>query len=128
VLENIPEGTDWVFMNSLNPLLYDQTFMDTLGTVCQERQIAISWFLGEPTQGYVMGYGITIPATDRHAAHVVDRILRGADPAELPVETADNHFWINLEAAEAIGLEIPVGILRQAEVIARPGYFDEPTE
>lgn len=75
-------------------------------------------------QGYVMGYGPSYNETGRQAAQVIDRILRGASPADLPVQIAENYLMINLEAAEAIGLEIPESILRQADVIVRPGDFD----
>jgi putative ABC transport system substrate-binding protein len=72
-----------------------------------------------------MGFGPDIVEATRQAASVTDRILRGADPADLPVQPAENYLTINLEAAAAIDLTIPRGLLRQADLIVRPGDFEE---
>jgi putative ABC transport system substrate-binding protein len=50
---------------------------------------------------------------------LVDQILKGAKPADLPVETAEHFLHINLKAATAIGLTIPDDILRQADLVIR---------
>ncbi len=123
-LENIPDGTDWLFLTPYVP--YDQEFSQALLTVSETYQIPISYFMFVPVQGYLMGYGPNIDASDRQAARQVDRILRGASPAILPVQTAENYLYINLEAAEALHMEIPASVLRQADLIVRPGYFDNP--
>jgi putative ABC transport system substrate-binding protein len=55
----------------------------------------------------------------RRAAHYVDKILKGANPAEMPVEKPTHYeFVINLKTAKALGLTIPQPLLLQAtEVI-----------
>ena len=51
----------------------------------------------------------------RRAAYFVDRILKGAKPADLPVEQATRfEFVINMKTAKALGIEIPNSILVQA--------------
>ena len=75
-----------------------------------------------------MGYGPDPFTGGQQAAGIVDRILRGADPSELPVETAEYFLMINLETAMMIELEVPRGVLRQADLIARPGDFDTEEE
>ena len=69
--------------------------------------------------GGLFAYGANIPALNRRAAGYVDRILKGADPAEMPVERpAAFELVINLKTARELGLTIPEPVLRQAtEVI-----------
>lgn len=122
LLENTPEEVDWLFLTPFVP--FDPQFTETLVAVSMERQIGITWVTDDAFPGYLMGYGPSIQASEAQAAQIVDRILRGASPADLPVQTAENYLMINLEAAAQINLEIPEGILRQANLIVRPGYFD----
>jgi len=66
-----------------------------------------------------MCYGVNIADLHRRAATYVDKILKGATPAELPVEQPrEFDFVINLKTAQALGLTIPPHVLLQAtEVI-----------
>lgn len=123
LLENTPEEVDWLFLTPFVP--FDPQFTESLRAVSTSQQIGISWVTDDAFPGYLMGYGPNIQATETQAAQVVDRILRGASPADLPVQTAENFLMVNLEAAEALGIEIPESILRQANLIVRPGFFDD---
>jgi putative ABC transport system substrate-binding protein len=69
--------------------------------------------------GGLMSYGPDIPGLFRRAADFVDKILRGAKPADLPVEQPTKFdFVINLTTAKALGLKIPESfLLRVDEVI-----------
>ena len=69
--------------------------------------------------GGLLAYSANQPALYRRAAGYVDRILKGADPAEMPVERPTTFdLVINLETAQALGLAIPESLLQQAtEVI-----------
>jgi putative ABC transport system substrate-binding protein len=66
-----------------------------------------------------MAYGASRIGMARRAAYYVDRILKGAKPADLPVEQPrEFDFIINLRTAEALDLTIPQHVLLQAtEVI-----------
>jgi putative ABC transport system substrate-binding protein len=70
--------------------------------------------------GGVMSYGADLADSYRRVAYYVDRILKGAKPADLPVEQPTKfEFIINLKAAKQIGLTIPPEVLARATKIIR---------
>jgi putative tryptophan/tyrosine transport system substrate-binding protein len=68
--------------------------------------------------GALMAYGADQLATVRKTAIYVDKILKGANPAELPVEQPTKlEFLLNLKTAKALGLDIPPSLLARADEV-----------
>jgi ABC-type uncharacterized transport system substrate-binding protein len=71
-------------------------------------------------EGGLMSYGADYDDLFRKAAHYVDKILKGAKPADLPVQQVTKfEFVINLKAAKQIGLTIPVRVLERANQVIK---------
>jgi ABC-type uncharacterized transport system substrate-binding protein len=88
--------------------------------VTQSRLPAMYALKGYVAVGGLMAYGPSIPALYGRAAYYVDKILRGAKPADLPVEQPMKfEFIINLKTAQDLGLTIPPLLLYQADEVIK---------
>ena len=68
--------------------------------------------------GGLLAYGINFPDMEYRAAVFVDKILKGASPAELPIERATKfNVIVNLQTAKALGITLPTSILLRADEV-----------
>jgi putative ABC transport system substrate-binding protein len=84
----------------------------------RNRLAAVYSFKFMVREGALMSYGIVSADHYRQAAFYVDRILRGAKPAELPVQTPTKYETaLNLKTAKDLGLTVPTGLLVAADEV-----------
>ena len=87
-----------------------------IALAAQYRLPAMNEWRGQVEDGGLMAYGSSLAGTTRRAAAYVDRIFKGAKPADLPVEQPTKfELVINLKTAEALGLTIPQSLLLRAD-------------
>ena len=99
-------------LNSQRKQIADLAVKSRLPAIYNDRQFVEA--------GGLMTYGVSTTDLDRRAATYVDKILKGAKPADLPVEQPKKfEFIINLKAAKQIGLTIPPNVLVRADKVIR---------
>lgn len=78
----------------------------------------ISLFSNAVRTGALMSYGADFTEFYRRAAYFVDRILRGTDPGEIPIEMPSKYeLIVNLKRAKALGLTLPASLLARADEV-----------
>jgi putative ABC transport system substrate-binding protein len=88
-----------------------------LQALMQATRLPVAYGLrGHVVAGGLLSYDADLAASFRHAAKYVDKILKGAKPADLPVEQPTKfEFVINLKTAKALGLTVPGTMLARAD-------------
>jgi putative tryptophan/tyrosine transport system substrate-binding protein len=85
----------------------------------EQRLPAVYPFKHFVQNGGLMSYGVDGADLYRRAAAYADRILKGADPGELPVQAPKYELVVNLKAAKALGLDVPPPLLASADEVIK---------
>jgi len=89
-----------------------------LASLAASHRIPAIGFSAFADSGGLMGYGVNFPALFRRAAVFADKILKGAKPADIPVEQPTLfELIVNLKTAKALGIKIPQTLLQRADKI-----------
>jgi len=100
-----------------SPMFYAQ-YRRLVGSATRHGLPTVYYFGEAVEAGGLMCYGADIPYLFRRAAAYVERILRGAKPADLPIEQPTKfEMLVNLKTAQAPGLTVPPSLLRRADQI-----------
>jgi putative ABC transport system substrate-binding protein len=110
------DGMQALFINQ-NPFLFThRTQVADLAT--RERLPAITGYREFTEAGGLMSYGSSLASGYRQSARLLDKILKGANPADLPVEQAAAfELVVNNKTAKALGLKIPESFLLRADEV-----------
>lgn len=104
---------------ALDPLMFSER-QRLAKLAVRHRLPMISAFREFAEAGGLMGYGANLADMFRRSALYVDKILKGANPAELPVEQPLKFdMAVNLKTAKALGLKVPPSILVRADEVIR---------
>ena len=100
-----------------SPVLYRDR-SEIIALAAKHRLPAIYDFRTHADEGGLMAYGSNLSALHRRLAAYIDRIFKGANPTELPVEQPTGYeLVINLKTAKALGLTIPPSLLGRADEV-----------
>ena len=105
---------------SAEAVVYDDdsvlnTYGARIGATATARRIASNGNIDLATGGGLMGYSVDLQAMYRRAAYFIDRILKGATPAELPIEQPTTfELVLNKKTAQALGVTFPPSLLLSA--------------
>ena len=117
LLHDLPTDLDAIFLvpdSTVNSRLKDVL------AVAFEHGLPVSGpSMAQVEGGALMTFGFVHREAGAQAAGIADRVLKGAVPGEVPVETAEFFLGFNLNTARALGLDIPQSLLQQAQFIVR---------
>jgi putative ABC transport system substrate-binding protein len=104
----------------LNSPVFNSQRTQVTNLAIKHRLPAIYWATEFVETGGLMTYGATIIDLYRRSAAYVDKLLKGAKPADLPIEQPTKfEFVINLKTAKALNLTIPQTVLFRADKVIR---------
>ncbi len=116
-LSTMPEGVDAIFI--LASATFEANIDKFVNYANQYKLPLAAPATANVQQGALTSFGHDNVPLGRQASRLADQILRGVNPADLPIESADLFVSINLKTAETIDLYIPDEIIHQANIVVR---------
>ena len=105
------EGVDAVIFGGITPRFLP--YLERIAALLVAHRLPS---IGDPERGFLLQYLHNVRDVARKSAEYVDKILRGTQPADLPVEQVSSfELVVNRKTADAIGLKIPESILLRAD-------------
>jgi len=117
-IKNLPKDTAIMFI----PMPSLESGRSAMGKLALERGIPAGASINAKpgtVDDLILTYTANVAKQGGQAARLVDQIFKGTKPGDLPVETSEYFFVINLKNAQAIGLDISDELLRQADTVIR---------
>jgi putative ABC transport system substrate-binding protein len=121
-LEEMPPEVDAIFLGDELPVLVHMVDFADLSIARKVPLIVpVGRFdnIGVFPPGVLFGYGAGILKIYQQAAELIDQLLQGAAPADLPIRPSYVYLTVSVGAADALGIDIPESIMRQANEILR---------
>jgi putative ABC transport system substrate-binding protein len=116
-IETLPEDVGAIFLMPAPSL--GSRISDVIEAATEHGIAVGSYVSGHAEAGALVSYTSDSFFMGKQAARLADQIFQGTAPADLLVKTAEHFLTINLKTAEAIGLDIPDEVLRQANTVIR---------
>ena len=109
------EADAFIYASDAMIVSQEELFLDTSRTKKLPTMLS---YQGNVSKGALASYGENRFTLGRLAAQYIQRVLLGANPADLPIEQIDKlHFVVNLKTAKALGLTIPTALLARADEV-----------
>jgi len=115
-LSSIPDNIDAIFL--VPDILVGVVLLSDVDKIAIEHKIPAS-HLTQPDAGQLFTYGPDLYLNGVQGARLIDEVLKGGAPGNIPVEIGEFTLVFNLQTAKAIGIEIPDAFLSRADKIIR---------
>ncbi len=117
LIQNLPSDVDAIYM--LPDLFVGMHSADLMKASIDRKLPVVSAILSAVNTGAMLGFGYDVTEEGKQVARIASQILSGIKPSALPVEGPEYHRAVNLKTAQAIGVQIPDAVLREATTIIR---------
>lgn len=115
-LANIPKNVDAIF---LVHSIFISSNTDKLVQAAIKNNLLIGSAVAQSDLGIMISYGMIPQKTGQQASHIAQLILSGNSPEDIPSEVADFFIGTNLRTAKEAGIEIPINVIQEADIIIR---------